>query len=193
MKNIQAQALIVAVVSVLYTLSFWLMEVVVVPLQTLISPSLTDYALLIFLPHGVRVLTAWLFGWRSVLYLLAAAVVGHFVVTPDVAITISKALTWLVGAASGWLGISALRLLGVPLGPDLDLIGRDTWRYLIFAGIVASLFNSIGHGLVYQTEIFSELLRPMLFAFVFGDTMGTILCFGLALGLFRARHLFGRP
>lgn len=193
MKNIQAQALIVAVVSVLYTLSFWLMDVVVVPLQTLISPSLTDYALLIFLPHGVRVLTAWLFGWRSVLYLLAAAVVGHFVVTPDVAITSSKALTWLVGASSGWLVISALRLLGVPLGPDLALIGRDTWRYLIFGGIVASLFNSIGHGLVYQTEIFSELLRPVLFAFVFGDTMGTILCFGLALGLFRARHLFGRP
>ncbi len=168
------------------------MEAVVVPTQTAILPDITEYALLIFLPHGVRVLTAWLFGWRSIFYLFAAAVLGHFLVTPDVAANGTKVMTWIVGASSAWLGIEVLRLFGLPLGTDLRAIGPNTWRYLVLAGAVSSLFNSIGHVLVYQSLVISELFRPLLFAFIFGDTMGTILCFALALAVFRLGRKFMR-
>lgn len=192
LKHVQTQVLIIFLVSGAYTLSFGLMDTVIAPLQAALAPTLTEYALLIFLPHGVRVLTAWLFGWRSIFYLLAAAIIAHLIVTPEVAISGTKISTWLVGASCGWLGIATLRLLGLPLGEDLASIGRDTWRHLILAGVTSSLFNSIGHGLVYQSEVFSDLFRPVVFAFIFGDTMGILLCFALAFAFLRVSRRLKR-
>lgn len=184
MQEIKTHLLITAIVSIIYASSFWLMDSVVAPVQQLLLPDITQYALLIFLPHGVRVLTAWLFGWWSVPYLMVANVFAHFLVTPDIPVTSIKLETWCVTAVAGVLGIALLRAFGVKLGNSLASIGRETWRQLIIAGIVASILSSVGHSLIYQNSILHDLIRPVFFAFVFGDTLGTLLCFALLLSGF---------
>ena len=75
----------------------------------------------------------------------------------------------------GYIGILTMRSTTQARAKLLN--GRDlNWKQIILAGVMASLVNSAGHLLIFGFP------APEVFAFLFGDTMGTVaLLFGLLL------------
>jgi len=65
------------IISVAYALAFATTFAVVMPVQNSVLPAFGNYASLLFLPHGVRVIGAWMYGWRSLLFLAPGAVLTH--------------------------------------------------------------------------------------------------------------------
>jgi len=61
------------VVSVAYITAYSLVLGFVSPLQQILLSNVILEVSLLFLPHGIRVLSFWFFGWRAAIYLLPAA------------------------------------------------------------------------------------------------------------------------
>ena len=58
-----------------YLLLFLAVRQIIYPLQQMIAPDAAQYAALIFLPHGVRVIATWLYREKAIVPLLLA----HFI------------------------------------------------------------------------------------------------------------------
>ena len=67
-----------SIVSAAYLVAYVLSIYALLPLQSAYTPQLTSYASLLFLPHGIRVLTAWLYGWKAIPLLAPAALLTHW-------------------------------------------------------------------------------------------------------------------
>ena len=61
------------IVSVAYIVTFSLTFGFVFPLQQLLFSGVSTQVGLLFLPHGVRVITLYFYGWRGMFYLLPAS------------------------------------------------------------------------------------------------------------------------
>lgn len=129
-------------------------------------------ASLLFLPHGVRIIAAWLYGWRAALYVLpgnyltAMFTMRGEVFDPGV----------LIGPLFGVICASLCFDLLARLGMDLRLrSGADTnWRDIIVVGTLASAVNAVGANLFYQNGAETALI------YFVGDVFGMLT---LMLGL----------
>ena len=59
-----------AIISLAYIASYTLVVGFLSPLQHLIFPTFTTSISLLFLPHGIRILAAYYYGWKSFFLLL---------------------------------------------------------------------------------------------------------------------------
>jgi hypothetical protein len=160
----------VCVVTLAYWLSFALVIWVILPLQRMLLPQLPDFTCVLFLPHGVRVLTAWLFGWTSILMLIPGSL---------------TVMVWLYGGLGGLtLADLAAAFLGVAcaafsfwamarLGHDYRVSRRGGapkrpggWRDVLLVGGLASVMNAFGGAVLFQHDVFNASAR-----FV-GDILG---------------------
>ena len=140
-------------------------------------------ASLVFLPHGIRVIAAWLYGWTSVIYLLP----------------IQAYLHWhridLVGAEWNIILLPVFGVICVPLvfeiaarlGADIRLgAGYITnWKNVILVGCAASVINAVGVSVMAGNSI-----KIMLF-YLFGDIMGMLVLFAAAMIFFRNLRKLG--
>lgn len=173
-----------------YLISFLLVHWVVAPVQAQAMRDPTIIASVIFLPHGVRVLSAMLVGWRSVPALWAAHALGMiFIWEPGNTLHLEEMiLLSSVGATSAHIVWSAMQHSGI--GPAAPTGVEINWRLVILVGAVASFLNSIGTvavislvhpGLVAQTSL------TQISYFALGDTIGV---FALLLLLILLRRLW---
>ncbi len=179
--------LIVSAMS-LYGLAFITSAFMIMPLQQSLFPQLADFACLIFLPHGVRVIMAWLYGWRSLIPMVVAHfVVGYMIFDPAELNVGHYLAASLVGGSVALWACELLRLSGYPIfaneGPDMN------WRKLIVIGFIASILNSIGNTLVYQSFIDTEAHLETIISYVLGDTLGVIVALVLAMFTLRLYRL----
>jgi hypothetical protein len=172
----------------LYGVTFLFNKAFIMPLQRSLFPQLADFACLIFLPHGVRVIMAWLYGWRSLIPMVVAHfVVGYMIFDPaDLDVGHYLAASLVGGSVAIW-ACELLRLSGYPIfaneGPDMN------WRKLIVIGFIASILNSIGNTLVYQSFIDTEAHLETIISYVLGDTLGVIVALVLAMFTLRLYRL----
>ena len=130
-----------AIVSLAYLAAFFTTFEVLMPVQNMLFSDLNSRASLLFLPHGVRVLAAWLLGWRSVLALLPGVVFVFFYLAgwdafaPSRLAAIAVAVT--VPAACFYL----LRRLGRDLRPSPGR--KPRWLSIMGIGLVISLITSL--------------------------------------------------
>lgn len=174
-----------------YVLSHGITALLITPLQERVVPEITVFASLVYLPHGVRVLSTWLCGWRAVLPLLIGSVIADFLFTPveirDLLHTVIIQ-SWLIGVLCAPLAFELLRRLGAPADPR-----ALTWRWLLVAGIVASVINSLG-----QTYVFSGLMKaseviPVVLLYALGDVVGLAVAALALMAIFRWMRVgFGR-
>jgi hypothetical protein len=137
----------------------------VVPIQRVIFPDQSDLASFVFLPHGVRVLAFFFFGWWAAAYLLPG-----------------KAIMWLVAVfvlgqstMSGWGSIVSLAscLAAYEMARlffKRRSCGRPkfSWQMILSTGLIASLLNAVGLTLL-------QALQPswsIVAAYVIGDMIG---------------------
>ena len=141
--------------------------------------------------HGVRVLTAWLFGGWSILYLFIANCVMHFVLTPDAEFTLKSFYAWCLVSSVAWFSFEIVRMTGINLYRHANIISTNTWRQLMLIAFISSIINSLGHNIIFAGDILPENSLPTMLAFMIGDTLGTFFCFLALMFSLRILRRFG--
>ena len=174
-----------AVIFIAYMLAFAIVDFVVEPVQRYFVISGIIVGSLLFIPHGIRVLAAWLCGVRAILPLILAEFLGSmWLWQPDVGTSVVLGSS-MVGGLCVYLTFEVFRLTGIELQSDGKDSGLTNWKSLILLASIASVFNSIGK------QIFFESLVPLadeiliVSMFWIGDTVGTLACLLLLIGVRR--------
>lgn len=164
----------------------------ILPIEIYFVGNMSLIGSLIFLPHAVRVLSAWLLGPKSLFALVPAELLMHqFYASTEY----QQGFTFLIPLFSSFSAVFAfelMRLMKLDVYPKME--GITGWRSVMFAGALASVFNSISgaylKGEAYSpTEVFDVIARHFV-----GDVIGLLLAIILLIGFFnlitRNKHIF---
>lgn len=150
-------------ISAVYIWSYFVTAYLVSPLQGLLFPSVTMS--LLFVPHGVRMMSAWIYGWRSFFYLLPGALLcnlhfaGDRAFDPDI---LAGTMASLAAAPVAFMFVRKV-LPSISTG-----IGQTRLYTLFGIGFLASLINLTLLRLAYG-------LKPLEGVVIFvGDTSGLL-------------------
>ncbi|WP_254429860.1 hypothetical protein [Ruegeria atlantica] len=151
------------------------------PLQNVFFPEYPSRASLLFLPHGVRVLAAWLLGWRAIFALLPGVfIVFAFLGGTDVFLP-SRLLAILIAVTTVPAVFYALKWAGWDLFPRLDR--KPCWLCVMGVGVITSFLASA------MTNMSFGSAGVEYIAFLIGDISGL---FFLMLGLYFAFRFMDR-
>ncbi len=148
--------------SIFYAMAFEAVFAVSDKLQQFVLPDII-YASVLFFPHGVRVLAAYLFGWRSILYLLPISAV--YAGLGGDAATILEGLVLALGSLVAC--VLAFEVLS-----RFDFIERNylsvsiDWKSLALAGAFGAMMNATLH---YTLDITDVRASGAIFV---GDVLG---------------------
>ncbi|MBR2572978.1 MAG: hypothetical protein IKE14_01490 [Loktanella sp.] len=156
------------VVSLLYIGAFAVTFAVLMPAQRMVLPEFVNNASILFLPHGVRVLTAWLFGWRAVVLLAPGGLLTHAYLYG----TAGFSSGYFFAALFGIFCATSTFWLFAKLGMDFhqEQATMISWREIVLAGSVASIINVAGTSYFYGSDIRSSS------AYFIGDLGGLLAC-----------------
>ena len=180
MANLQFYAVLTLVVF----LSFALQFKVVLPLETVLLPHMDpQHASLLFLPHGIGVLLAFLLGVYALPVLYLARLVASFWFMggglDEVMITAA------LGTLACFLPVVVLNFLTHQpwhVGPGMQDPGRlSLFRLLILLVVLSSLFNSLLHSYYYAGVSGPEVA----FRYLFGDMAGSFVVLAIFIALRR--------
>ncbi|MCE8514212.1 hypothetical protein KBY24_20190 [Ruegeria pomeroyi] len=170
-----------AVASSAYFATILLTFELVVPLQNLVFPEYSSRASLLFLPHGVRVLSAWLLGWRAVPALLPGVIAAFAYVGGMDVLLPSRMIAIAIAVCTVPLCLHLLRVIGLDLFPSQDR--APCWLCVMGVGIVTSLIIASLTNMAFGSDPIEAI------AYLIGDISG--LFFGM-LALLYAFRLLGR-
>ena len=143
------------------------------PLQNVFFPEYPSRASLLFLPHGVRVLSAWLLGWRAIFALLPGVfIVFAFLGGTDVFLP-NRLLAIVIAVTTVPAVFYLCKWAGWDLFPRSDR--RPCWLCVMGVGVVTSFLVSALTNMAFGSS------RVEYIAFLIGDISGL---FFLMLGLY---------
>ncbi|MEP2716101.1 hypothetical protein [Pseudophaeobacter sp.] len=171
------------VVSLAYIVAFFATFEILMPVQNLFFTDLTNRASLLFLPHGVRVLAAWLLGWRSVLALLPGVILVFIYAAGWTALEPSRLAAIAIAVTVPALCFQTLRLLGRDLSPAPER--RPCWPCLMAAGLVISLVTSL-----LTNFAFGSAPKEYI-AYLIGDVFGLFFLMLILMYTFRGLRRSG--
>ena len=179
MKGLDTHLMNATIVLALYVLSFQLVEFLVEPLQNTFTA--TEFASLLFLPHGIRVLAVVLYGPRAgFIYLLVATAFLLLLSDEGVKTNVTVLLQTIASAGCAPL---AMLLLGFGFGRNtlsLSNVTPRSWRAFLMLIILSSLLNGILQAAALQfgnTDMGDVILSLKYTA---GDILGSLVVFALA-------------
>ena len=152
------------------------------PLQQLLLNNVPAFMLL-FLPHGVRILTLYFYGWRGMLYLLPAC---WLMVMLSENQTGWSLLSPIVSLPCCYLGVQCVRIWFSDT-ISVSFANKD-WKLMFWGGVLGSVFNGFGLTLfnqTYKSAADNSALLLEVMGFVFGDVLGLIFCLVSIVYLFR--------
>lgn len=175
-----------------YVLCHGLTALVVTPVQSIVLPEITVFASLVYLPHGVRVLAAWAFGWKAVPALFLGSSLSVWIFTPSAEFDfLEPALieSILIGSASAFIAFEIARLAGFNL--YIGGSGKLKWKGMIAVGALSSVINSLGQTIVYSGLINLEDVIGVWAIYAAGDLIGLIVCMVVLMFIFRWSRALG--
>ena len=163
---------------------------VIMPIEAMMVEHNVALASLLYLPHAVRVLGAWLVGPKSVLALIPASVCGYFFATrPETgAFTPADFIIPMVGALCAPVAFELMRIVRIDVYPKST--GVISWRTLVFAGLFSSIINSFFSTLFLEGRFPIEDTFDVLTRFIIGDVMGLVIILLLLIRLLEAFRRF---
>ena len=181
-------------VSALSCLMMLFVTELIVPIQSYFLPELTLFAALVFPVHGIRVLAAWLFGWYSVIYLFVANIFIFFLLSRHeenlyALLSFESVIAWVLVSVICIFTFDLLKISGVDTKTSIGKVNNQAWKIIILVGFISSFFNSLGHNLIFTSSILPENSLRLIFAFLIGDTAGTVVCLVMMIYIFK---LFSR-
>ena len=166
------------IVLVSFLSSYLLVIKVISPIQAQYILN-TELVSLLFLPHGVRVLTCVLYGPRlGAFYLFVAEILTVFW-TGNLADYDPLTLTILftLGALSVPIAFVFLEFIHEDTKIGLTKVNHNTIKTIAYLALISSIINSIGHALVLDGFSAFEVQPRIILKFLFGDLLGTLVLF----------------
>jgi len=151
-----------SIISFSYIASYTLVAGFFYPLQTLLFPNLTTTISLLFLPHGIRILAAYYYGWKSFLLIIPAAYFMWIISVYGFQIPLHP-IQPIVSVLSCILGIKII-------SKKLTYNFREDIPFLIIAGIIGSILNGLFNSLLMN----DTFLSTEVLSYIFGDVLGQI-------------------
>jgi hypothetical protein len=166
------------IVVVSYLASYLLVFKVISPIQLQYILN-TELVSLLFLPHGVRVLTCVLYGPRlGAFYLFSATLLtGFWVGMLGDYNPLTLTLLYAVGALSVPIAFVFLQFIHEDTKIGLTKVNHNTIKTIAYLALISSIINSIGHALVLDGFSAFEVQPRIILKFLFGDLLGTLVLF----------------
>lgn len=155
----------------LYLFAYFLVFAVITPLQAQVMPEITQFASLLFLPHGIRVLGTSLLGGRAVPGLMLAELAGNYLfwglTEPETLLLsalISGSITWIVFEGLRSLRVNAFYLQLTEQAP--------AFHALLLAGLLASAANAYLLTSLLEGSTNAGHVTMLIAAYMTGDITG---------------------
>ena len=166
------------IVVVSYLASYLLVAKVISPIQAQYILN-TELVSLLFLPHGVRVLTCVLYGPRlGAFYLFSATLLtGFWVGMLGDYNPLTLTLLYALGALSVPIAFVFLEFIHEDTKIGLTKVNHNTIKTIAYLALISSILNSIGHALVLDGFSTFEVQPRIILKFLTGDLLGTLVLF----------------
>ena len=166
------------IVVVSYLASYLLVAKVISPIQAQYILN-TELVSLLFLPHGVRVLTCVLYGPRlGAFYLFSATLLtGFWVGMLGDYNPLTLTLLYAVGALSVPIAFVFLQFIHEDTKIGLTKVNHNTIRTIAYLALISSTLNSIGKSLILDEFSTFEVQPRIILQFLTGDLLGTLVLF----------------
>ena len=166
-------------------------NLVIMPIETMLVERNVALVSLLYLPHAVRVLGAWMVGSKSILALIPASIIVYFVTRPDTGpSTQADIIIPMIGALCAPVAFELMRVFRIDVYPKST--GVISWRTLVFAGLFSSIINSFFSTLFLEGRFPIEDTFDVLTRFIIGDVMGLVLVLLILVGLLKTSRRFVR-
>ena len=174
------------IIVVAYVMAHLLTAKLVTPTQRYFLSEITVFASLVYLPHGVRVLAIWLWGWKAIFPLFTGGMISSLVFTPSEVLSLIEPVMLeanVVGATSALIVFGLASLIGLRLHAEHRT--SISWKSLLTVGALASLVNSAGQTFVYSGLILPENILAVFLTYAIGDLIGLTVCMFALMLVFR--------
>jgi len=158
-----------------YLLTFVVWRYLILPLELSLTNENAIFASFLFLPHAVRVLSAWLLGPKSLIAMIPAGVAVSLIggASPSQGYElIQVVILSTFSASSAVMAFELMRFCKIDAYPKDD--GVVSWRTVMFGGVLASIINSLGSTWLKSGYFDAALILEVITRFVLGDVMGLL-------------------
>ena len=169
-----------------YLFTFVVWRFFILPLEISLTSDNAIFASFLFMPHAVRVLSAWLLGPKSLVAMIPAGVAVSLMgdATPAQGYDLMlQVILAAFAASSAVIAFELMRFCKIdvyPKGP-----GLISWRTVLFGGVFASIINSLGSSWLKSGFFEPSELMEVIVRFILGDILG--LLSGMVIVMFMLR------
>jgi hypothetical protein len=169
-----------AVLFGLYLAAYAIVWAVITPTQDMFVPGLGRFASLLFLPHGVRVLSASLLGARSVPAMVLGELAGNYLVAGVTDPTVLVMSSLIAGTVT-WLVLEGLRALDLNAFYTHVTDEPPPFHTLLLAAIIASAANAFFlTSLLEDHSLTGGHVTTLIAAYLTGDVTGFLAIVAIA-------------
>ena len=171
----------ISTIMAVYVFSYWLWRAAILPPST----AANDLGSLLFIPHGVRVLSALLFGWLGVVGSFFGSLLAPYIIlgTKDPT-SLYDAGESFVGASSPMIALLILRWTGLSshIFRPQQLLKQVNIKLLILIIFLSSGVNSFLVNLITAVNGETSFRPPITIVnFFIGDIAGALLVVSVSL------------
>ena len=158
-----------------YLVTFVVWRYLILPMEISLTSENAIFASFLFLPHAIRVLSAWLLGPKSLIAMIPTGVAVSLISgtsPPQGYELLLEVILETFAASSAVMAFEFMRLCKVDAYPKDD--GVVSWRTVMFGGVLASIINSLGSTWLKSGYFDAALILEVIVRFVLGDVMGLL-------------------
>ena len=171
-----------------YLVTFVIWRYLILPFEISLTNENAIFASFLFLPHAVRVLSAWLLGPKSLIAMIPAGIAVSLIggaSPPQGYELLLEVILATFAASSAVMAFEFMRLCKIDAYPkDAGIV---SWRTVLFGGVLASIINSLGSTWLKSGYFDAALIIEVITRFILGDVMGLIA--GMLAIMFVARYM----
>lgn len=171
-----------------YLVTFVIWRYLILPFEISLTNENAIFASFLFLPHAVRVLSAWLLGPKSLIAMIPAGIAVSLIggsSPPQGYELLLELILATFAASSAVMAFEFMRLCKIDAYPKDE--GIVSWRTVLFGGVLASIINSLGSTWLKSGYFDAALILEVITRFILGDVMGLIV--GLLTIMSVARYM----
>ena len=171
-----------------YLLTFVVWRYLILPIEISLTSENAIFASFLFLPHAVRVLSAWLLGPKSLIAMIPAGIAVSLIggaSPPQGYELLLEVILATFAASSAVMAFEFMRFCKIDAYPKDN--GIVSWRTVMFGGVLASIINSLGSTWLKSGYFDAALIIEVITRFILGDVMGLIA--GMLAIMFVARYM----
>ena len=178
------------IVMLLHVSAFIIQTTLILPFEVAAAGHIGSLASVLFLPHAVRVLSVWLLGPKAFFALFPASLLISYLFFRHDYDPGTLFFITLWGSASAVIAFEFLRLMNLNVYPKN--VARINWRSLVFAGCLASFFNSVGGTYLKREGLSTPEIFELLCRYLIGDIGGLLFCLIVLMLILRYIRLVHR-